>query len=83
MVGGNKDWVDKGLNAVPKKLQMISNLNTILAYKPWTLLTKESKYMMSLLNNKNKKERWSNKELLHAGMVLILYHNLSGLINSC
>ncbi len=45
MVGGNREWIDKGLNVVPKKLQQISRLNFIIAYRPWKLLTEESKYM--------------------------------------
>ena len=83
MVGGDKEWLCKGLKAVPKKLQMIAKLNWILAYRPWSLASSEVEYVKSLLHAESKEDRWSSKELLHAGMILILFHGFSGLINAC
>ena len=36
-IGGDKSWLAGGLEAVPKKLKNLQELNSFIAYKPWSL----------------------------------------------
>ncbi len=35
--GGEKEWIIKGIEAAPMKIQNLKELNSLLAYKPWAL----------------------------------------------
>lgn len=50
-IGGEKKWLEQGLDAVPQKLKNLQELNSLLAYKPWSL------YQSNCLKVKNGKNR--------------------------
>lgn len=77
--GGDINWLTEGLKAVDKKLERISELNELMAYRPWII---SSRHIESLVkgDEKNFKLNWSIHEILQAGAILASYHALCGLI---
>ncbi|XP_048105891.1 sestrin-1 isoform X1 [Alosa alosa] len=76
-VGGEPKWL-KGLDMAPQKLQMLGEINKILAHRPW-LLTKE--HIENLL--KAEEHSWSLAELIHAVVLLTHYHSLASFTFGC
>jgi hypothetical protein len=74
--GGDEDWIVLGLQAVPKKLQILSKVNNILAHQPWKLTTRD---INELINTKN---GWNRDEFIHAALILINFHRLAAIIES-
>ncbi|XP_061563405.1 sestrin-1 isoform X1 [Cololabis saira] len=76
-VGGDPKWLN-GLDEAPKKLQLLGELNKILAHRPW-LLTKE--HIEGL--RKAEEHSWSLAELIHAVVLLTHYHSLASFTFGC
>ncbi|CAG0894323.1 unnamed protein product [Darwinula stevensoni] len=71
-VGGNQEWLC-GLHAAPGKLCSISELNRILAHRPWIL---SSQHIQNLM-----KGSWSLSEVVHAIVIMLHFHALSSLVH--
>ncbi|XP_058828536.1 sestrin homolog isoform X2 [Topomyia yanbarensis] len=74
--GGDRSWL-KGLEYIPAKLRAISDINKILAHRPW-LLSKE--HIERLTKGQNS---WSLAEVVHAIVLLAHFHSLSSFVFSC
>lgn len=74
--GGDQTWLH-GLAYIPSKLRAISDINKILAHRPW-LLNKE--HIEKLTKGQNS---WSLSELVHAIVLLSHFHSLSSFVFSC
>jgi len=74
--GGDEDWIILGLQAVPKKLQMLSKVNNILAHQPWKLTVRD---INDLITEKN---GWNRDEFIHAALILINFHRLAAIVES-
>lgn len=76
MQGGDPNWL-KGLDHIPAKLRAITDINKILAHRPW-LLNKE--HIERLTKGQN---NWSLAEVVHAIVLLAHFHSLSSFVFSC
>lgn len=74
--GGDRNWLN-GLDCIPAKLRAISDINKILAHRPW-LLNKE--HIERLTKGQNS---WSLSEVMHAIVLLAHFHSLSSFVFSC
>lgn len=74
--GGDRNWL-RGLEYIPAKLRAISDINKILAHRPW-LLSKE--HIERLTKGQNS---WSLAEVVHAIVLLAHFHSLSSFVFSC
>eukprot|EP00062_Callorhinchus_milii_P008392 gi/632951041/ref/XP_007891076.1/ PREDICTED: sestrin-1 isoform X2 [Callorhinchus milii] len=75
--GGDPKWL-AGLDSAPQKLQNLSELNKILAHRPW-LITKD--HIEKLL--KAEEHGWSLAELVHVVVLLTHYHSLASFTYGC
>eukprot|EP00347_Sterkiella_histriomuscorum_P009846 403339651 len=73
--GGDINWLTQGLKAVEKKLERISELNEMLAFRPWTISMRHIERLARSSDN-NIKLNWSIHEILQAGAILSYYHSL-------
>ncbi|XP_043543032.1 sestrin-1 isoform X1 [Chiloscyllium plagiosum] len=76
-VGGDPKWL-AGLDSAPLKLQVLSEVNKILAHRPW-LITKD--HIEKLL--KAEEHGWSLAELVHVVVLLTHYHSLASFTYGC
>ncbi|XP_067841108.1 sestrin-1 isoform X5 [Heptranchias perlo] len=76
-VGGDPKWL-AGLESAPRKLQTLSEVNKILAHRPW-LITKD--HIEKLL--KAEEHGWSLAELVHVVVLLTHYHSLASFTYGC
>ncbi|NXJ19569.1 SESN2 protein, partial [Dicrurus megarhynchus] len=76
-VGGNPAWL-QGLHCAPQKLRNLSEINKLLAHRPW-LITKE--HIEALL--KPGEDSWSLAELVQALVLLTHYHSLASFVFGC
>lgn len=76
-VGGDPQWL-RGLDYIPLKLRNLSEINKILAHRPW-LVGKE--HIEKLL--KISEQSWSLAELVHAVVLLAHYHALASFVFGC
>ncbi|XP_063169794.1 sestrin-1-like isoform X1 [Candoia aspera] len=76
-VGGDPLWL-RGLDYVPPKLRRLSEINKVLAHRPW-LVCKE--HIEKLL--KISEQSWSLAELVHAVVLLAHYHALASFAFGC
>ncbi|XP_055619869.1 sestrin homolog isoform X2 [Toxorhynchites rutilus septentrionalis] len=74
--GGDRNWL-KGLDHIPPKLRNLSDINKILAHRPW-LLNKE--HIERLTKSQSS---WSLAEVVHAIVLLAHFHSLSSFVFSC
>jgi len=74
--GGDEDWILLGLQAVPKKLQILSKVNNILAHQPWKLTTRDINELINIKNG------WNRDEFIHAALILVNYHRLAAIVES-
>ena len=65
--GGDETWLIAGLNAVPKKLQVLSLLVNILSHQPWKVSSEELKGLKSY---------WTLPELCEVAVVVVHYNKL-------
>uniref|UniRef100_A0A8C9EZA1 Sestrin 3 n=1 Tax=Pavo cristatus TaxID=9049 RepID=A0A8C9EZA1_PAVCR len=75
--GGDPQWL-RGLDFIPPKLRNLSEINKILAHRPW-LITKE--HIEKLL--KISEWSWSLAELVHAVVLLAHCHALASFVFGC
>ncbi|XP_062820189.1 sestrin-3 [Anolis carolinensis] len=75
--GGDPLWL-RGLDYIPPKLRKLSEINKILAHRPW-LVGKE--HIEKLL--KTGEQSWSLAELVHAVVLLAHYHALASFAFGC
>ncbi|XP_067160218.1 sestrin-3 isoform X2 [Apteryx mantelli] len=75
--GGDPQWL-RGLDFIPPKLRNLSEINKILAHRPW-LVTKE--HIEKLL--KISEWSWSLAELVHAVVLLAHCHALASFVFGC
>uniref|UniRef100_K7FUG6 Sestrin 2 n=1 Tax=Pelodiscus sinensis TaxID=13735 RepID=K7FUG6_PELSI len=78
-VGGNPAWL-QGLHCAPQKLRNLSEINKILAHRPW-LVTKEHIEVQALL--KTGENSWSLAELIQGLVLLTHYHSLASFVFGC
>ncbi|XP_055490951.1 sestrin-1 isoform X2 [Leucoraja erinacea] len=76
-VGGDPKWL-AGLDSAPPKLQTLSQVNKILAHRPW-LITKD--HIERLLRSED--HGWSLAELIHVLVLLTHYHSLASFTFGC
>nr|XP_060612549.1 sestrin-3-like [Anolis sagrei ordinatus] len=76
-LGGDPLWL-RGLDYIPPKLRKLSEINKILAHRPW-LVGKE--HIEKLL--KTGEQSWSLAELVHAVVLLAHYHALASFAFGC
>ena len=77
-LGGKKDWVEKGLAAVPKKIFKLHELNMILAHRPWMLTAQHITDLTA-----PGADNWSLSELLYAIVLMVHFHSFASFIQSC
>ena len=76
--GGDDNWLTYGICKAHPKLQSLSLINELMAYRPWSLNDKE--IAKAVQGSANSSGKWSVPELLHAGAILACYHGLCGLV---
>lgn len=74
LAGGEMSWLVEGVKATPDKLNLISELNNILAHQPWKV---EFKHIHTLLKN-----NWTKEELVEALLILVTYQKQATVIES-
>lgn len=73
-IGGDPNWLIKGLKVVPEKLAALAKINNILAYQPW-------KFRVTLIEEVMKGEKaWNTRELLQACIILIFFQKLAEVV---
>lgn len=75
--GGDPEWL-LGLHRAPEKLRKLSEINKLLAHRPW-LITKE--HIQALL--KTGEHSWSLAELIQALVLLTHCHSLASFVFGC
>lgn len=73
--GGDINWLTGGLKCCDKKLQRISELNELMAFRPWELGVNEIENLTKSTEN-DFRLNWSIHEILQAGAILAYYHSL-------
>jgi sestrin len=71
--GGDHSWLRDSVNAVPRKIQCLKNLNELMAHRPWAL---DSSHIEEVTVS----GRWSSAELVHAILILSTFHSLPALV---
>jgi hypothetical protein len=74
--GGDEDWIIHGLQAVPKKLKILSKVNNILAHQPWKLTVRDINELITIKNG------WNRDEFIHAATIMINFHRLATIVES-
>jgi len=77
-LGGKAEWVEKGLNAAPKKILKLYELNKILAHRPWVLT---AQHITDLTAPGT--DNWSLSELVSAIVLMVHFHSFASFIQSC
>lgn len=77
-LGGRKDWVEKGLAAVPRKILKLYELNRILAHRPWMLTAQHITDLTA-----PGADNWSLSELVFAIVLMVHFHSFASFIQSC
>uniref|UniRef100_A0A8C9EX25 Sestrin 3 n=1 Tax=Pavo cristatus TaxID=9049 RepID=A0A8C9EX25_PAVCR len=75
--GGDPQWL-RGLDFIPPKLRNLSEINKILAHRPW-LITKEHIEVLLKISEWS----WSLAELVHAVVLLAHCHALASFVFGC
>jgi sestrin len=76
--GGNEEWLIKGLEKVPEKLQKIARINNIIAHQPWKLNEKD----IFLIYEETNQNMWNNNEIVEAILILVNFYRLATIIES-
>eukprot|EP00092_Neocalanus_flemingeri_P025077 GFUD01027193.1.p1 GENE.GFUD01027193.1~~GFUD01027193.1.p1 ORF type:complete len:477 (-),score=107.48 GFUD01027193.1:237-1583(-) len=77
-LGGNIEWVEKGLGAAPKKIRKLYELNMILAHRPWVLTAQHITDLTA-----PGADNWSLSELVYAIVLMVHFHLFASFIQSC
>eukprot|EP01091_Cochliopodium_minus_P016544 TRINITY_DN6241_c0_g2_i1.p1 TRINITY_DN6241_c0_g2~~TRINITY_DN6241_c0_g2_i1.p1 ORF type:complete len:576 (+),score=135.49 TRINITY_DN6241_c0_g2_i1:183-1730(+) len=77
--GGDKEWLEKGLKAssMPKKIVALAEFNALLAHCPWKV---GNENISELIQGGEVNEAWGLNELVHAILIIIQFHCLSGIV---
>ena len=70
--GGDPSWLSD-TSTVPKKLVCLSEINAVMAHRPWALDSSHIEYTVTT-------GRWSFGELVHALVILATFQSLSSLV---
>lgn len=76
-IGGDVNWLSKGLSAVPEKLQAIAKINNILAYQPWKF---RLIYIEEVMRSENNQKNLNTRELLQACLIMIFFQKISAIV---
>lgn len=76
--GGKPEWIEKGIKAVPVKIQKLYELNKILAHRPWSLTPRHIAEL-----TKPGEDNWSLSELVYAIVLMVHFHSFSSFIQCC
>lgn len=77
-LGGDPGWLE-GLHRAPNKIRNLSNVNKILAHRPWLV----RKSHVAELTKNFEQEQWSASELVHALTLLTHFHALTTFVFAC
>jgi sestrin len=61
LFGGDVSWLTEGLKAIDRKLRRISELNELMAYRPWII---DYTHIESIAKGEDQKINWSISEIL-------------------
>jgi hypothetical protein len=78
LYGGEVTWLTDGLKKTEPKLERLSDLSELMAFRPWSIDASTIESLAS--SDLDPSLRWSIPELMHAGAILSQYHSLCGLI---
>jgi len=79
MQGGDSTWL-QGLDHVPRKLRNLSEINKLMAHRPWLL---KPSHITALTKSQRREDNWSLSELTHALVLLAHFHALSSFVHGC
>ena len=77
--GGDPAWIRDGLAAVPPKIRALSELNKLLAHRPWAITPAH----IEALTHSPSPGNWSLSELVYAIVLMAHFHAFSSFIESC
>jgi PA26 p53-induced protein (sestrin) len=77
--GGDPTWLRDGLAAVPPKIRALSELNKLLAHRPWAI----GPAHIEALTHSPSPANWSLSELVYAIVLMAHFHAFSSFIESC
>lgn len=77
--GGDPAWIRDGLAAVPAKIRALSELNKLLAHRPWAIAPAH----IEALTHSPSPGNWSLSELVYAIVLMAHFHAFSSFIESC
>lgn len=77
---GDEQWL-KGVQHAPAKLQRLSEVNRILAHRPWLITTDHIQRLVQ--GSEDCQENWSMSELMHAIVLLAHFHALASFVYGC
>jgi len=78
MQGGDSRWL-LGLDYVPPKLRALSELDKLMAHRPWLIKPAH----ISALTKGGQEDNWCLPELTQALVLLAHFHSLSSLVHGC
>ena len=71
--GGDLTWITEGLTKVEPRLARFSELNEIIAFRPWAV---SMNHLQRLMDPDETGKGWSVQQLVKGVMVLSHYHGL-------
>lgn len=96
--GGDENWLIKGMEILPEKLQKIGKVNNILAHQPWKLnendievfvknSTINTSKISNISNSLNSGDSfsntiWNKNEIVEAVLILINFYRLASIMES-
>ena len=75
---GGTEWLDRGLEGFPAKIKKLSELNMVLAHRPWQM----SRDHVAELTQPGP-DSWSLSELVYSIILMCHFHSLSSFVMSC
>ena len=75
---GGTEWLDRGLAGFPAKIRKLSELNMVLAHRPWQM-TRDHVAELT----KPGTDSWSLSELVYSIILMCHFHSLSSFVMSC
>ena len=75
---GGTEWLDRGLAGFPAKIRKLSELNMVLAHRPWQI----TRDHVAELTQPGP-DSWSLSELVYSIILMCHFHSLSSFVMSC
>ena len=75
---GGTEWLDRGLAGFPAKIRKLSELNMVLAHRPWQM----TRDHVAELTQPGP-DSWSLSELVYSIILMCHFHSLSSFVMSC